>query len=170
MKPVKIVLAKGTKQVGQIASSKRESDFAASSVNDKPPDIDEQETAKENQFNADRPSTSGQNSNNSVNDTKGPSLKELCPYPKADMSKKKRTGKSTVYTDRRVEAINDPLLTIKFMRRKGSSQTFVFPNVEDIMAADPLPHWWGTFIKLQQFKKIIFTARKNMLSMLKPAI
>ncbi|KAF2887142.1 hypothetical protein ILUMI_19031 [Ignelater luminosus] len=96
-----------------------ESDFAASSVTDKPLDVDEQKPAstpeisytelsttqskklsEENHFNPDRPSTLGQDSNNSVNNTRGPSLEELCPYPKADMSKK-RTGKSksTVYTD-----------------------------------------------------------------------
>ncbi|KAF2882516.1 hypothetical protein ILUMI_23652 [Ignelater luminosus] len=50
------------------------------------PTTQSKKLSEENHFNPDRPSTSGQNSNNSVNNARGPSLEELCPYPKADMA------------------------------------------------------------------------------------
>ncbi|KAK5647416.1 hypothetical protein RI129_002308 [Pyrocoelia pectoralis] len=37
----------------------------------------------------------------------------------------------------RIEQINSPVsFTVKFMRRKGCSHTFIFPTVEDISDAD----------------------------------
>lgn len=36
----------------------------------------------------------------------------------------------------KVELVNSPLLTVKFMRRKGCGQTFLFPNVEDVSEVD----------------------------------
>lgn len=191
------------------------------------------------EMNPDQPSTSGQNINRKKCRRRGPSLEELYPYPKADITKKRRKGrksKSTVYTDtpellnkqnlelekkRKLELknkrevvkrnifekasqslkvkivdssssdsdasldevysrsssdleefealsnsdfengdfvlvkfptkttiihyigrvennINDHLLSIKFMRRKGNGQTFVFPDVEDVTEIDSL--------------------------------
>ncbi|KAF2889954.1 hypothetical protein ILUMI_16219 [Ignelater luminosus] len=127
-----------------------ESDFAASSVTDKPLDVDEQKTAstpevsytelsttqskklsEENHFNPDRPSTLGQNSNNSVNNTRGPTLKQTYLEELETMSSgefeignfvlaKFFTKSLLIHYVGQVEAINDLLLTVKFMRRKGT--------------------------------------------------